>query len=72
MSDIFHNRAARDWFELTSLLVQALSRAPHIENLKSTPCGQFYFNFGGLAFPLVFDRIKVLVAVAIQRADYIL
>ncbi len=32
------------WFELTSLLEQAHSRAPHIENLKSTPCGQFYFN----------------------------
>lgn len=32
------------WLQLTSLLVQAHSRPPHIENLKSTPCGQFYFN----------------------------
>lgn len=46
--------------KLTSLLVQAHSTAPHIENLKSTPCGQFYFNSGGPAFLLVFNQIKVL------------
>ena len=39
------------WFELTSLLEQTHSRAPHIENLKSTPCGQFYFNPGRPASP---------------------
>lgn len=32
------------WLQLASLLVQAHPRPPHIENLKSTPCGQFYFN----------------------------
>lgn len=32
------------WLEPTSLLEQTHSVAPHIENLKSTPCGQIYFN----------------------------
>lgn len=60
------------WPEVTSLLAQTHSGASRIETSNQLHVHSSILTRGAPPLLLVFDQIKVLVAVAIQRADQIL